>query len=1000
MARYMGGPRGRSRPRSSIAPPTSSDYDTSGSDDDQQEAIAAQEETVIPDSDDPASSSQVCLLSASSLLSLTDDRFWKDGQSDVAPQHPEDQFDSDSAMEDDAEELEGESAQDIPNDSNYEGSNESNAIAATTDQSARDNDEDAVNEEESQSPVVRPKRQRSLSIEIHYRSRFSPNRPVYQPQPLPIAYGWMAKGVQDHVEDLHLHGIPVCHSVESKKKIQVLGEYTWIKFTPSQDRTYEKYPAVYVPGNSRTWQGLMLDTSLPKAAVGHDSSQAVHDDSYNRQSRYPYEPTFRALEYTQPDNSFKHVDIVTDVNTLTKLHAFIIGISSGVPKGESFRLDLFSVRDTLFLLPSQKPGSSQVGPDPKKLRRDLKSEVPHWCADVIGHIGTSSPKLPYSGNHYRVVRYRFGDVVVAVRVKVDIVYEHRKDAKRANVDPLRDVQPVFWPKQDTDVAQVWKTTVKEQGLGTKPAGAGIVSVRYTWEDKMRKLKAMFPHVWFSRTPFVIDCEVNSPDLEIKGASLINSRNFFTSFEQGWQHSLRRLAGLLGYLQRRTRELGGNLILIADPDQICFVLCTPVVKRPALPEDLAMKFWGPDTEAAARDRRAEKTPESDESELTPVSQTPSLPEGSDIATVGMSQPNNSQAGMEAISDCVTVRGGRSPTRAERQRKQGIDPAKMVQDWKTSVKKKKKRAQKPANVDGAGYDSDDEDTPDHDRAESFDAGGSSGEDSIMVGESAHESGIENADPAMNRLMLQMNPREGSEQEHGNVEGEVGRSFTGRGRVSQREDFSQEPVHIDQISSVLRRDDVEILRGQHSLLMVPRNESRSHDAEARRSIGPNHQQQGFDDTVFPSAPTPPGPSDFDEEGKLIDRRASNRDQFEADSDDGNEAPPPRRVSDNYHPTVTVRRPRVKYTGPASRPSRPRVPPNRTLWQRPSPVQAEVVEVEDDSLSSSVDEYDDDVDDDAEEPGTIHVADSDSDQGSAAADGVPGGGQGNRSQSRDSNE
>lgn len=595
-------------------------------------------------------------------------------------------------------------------------------------------------------------------------------------------------------------------------------------------------------GNSRTWQGLELDTNLQEAAVGHDPSQAVHDDSFNRQPRYPYEPTFRALEYTQQDNSFKHIDIVTDVTTLTKLLAFIMGASSGRPVNEPFRLDLFSVRDTLFLVPSQKPGSSQVGPDPKRLRRDPRRVVPDWCDDVVGHIGTRSPRLPYSGNHYRVVRYRFGNIVLAVRVKVDFVYEHRKDAKREDVDPLRDVQPVFWPKLDSDVAQVWKTTVKQQGLGTRPAGAGIASVRYIWQDKMRKLKQLFPQMWFSRTPFVIDCEVNYPDLEIKGAALINSRNSFSSFERGWQHSLRRLAGLLQYLQRRTRELGGNLILIADPGQICFVLLKPVVTRPALPEDLAMKFWGPDTEKAARDRQAEEhresTAESDDSGLSVRSKTPSLPDDSELAAVGKSQPNGSQADVEVLSDWITVRGGRSPTREERQRKQGIDPVKMVQDWNTSVKKEK-RARSSAHVDGAGYDSDDEDTSDHDMADSFDDGGYSGEDSIMVGESALETGFEGDNAVMNQLMLQMNPREDSEQGHGNVASDVGRSFAGRGRVSHREDLLREPVHIDQISSVFRRDDVEILRGQHSLLMVPRNVTRrprsSEDNDHRYPPGP---------------------------------------------------------------------------------------------------------------------------------------------------------------------
>lgn len=95
----------------------------------------------------------------------------------------------------------------------------------------------------------RPKRQRSLSIPIHYTSQFTTGQPIFEPQPLPIAYGWMVKGTAEHIEDLHLSGIPFCNKeVHSKTKIEVLGEYTWIDVTPSQLQSYERFPAIYVPG--------------------------------------------------------------------------------------------------------------------------------------------------------------------------------------------------------------------------------------------------------------------------------------------------------------------------------------------------------------------------------------------------------------------------------------------------------------------------------------------------------------------------------------------------------------------------------------------------------------------------------------------------------------------------------------------------------------------------------------------------------------------------------
>lgn len=109
--------------------------------------------------------------------------------------------------------------------------------------------DNGIKENELDEKEPPPKRQRSLSIPIHYKSRFTTGQPIFEPQPLPIAYGWMVRGTAEHIEDLHLSGIPVCtREIHSKMKIEVLGEYTWIEITPSQEESYERFPAIYVPG--------------------------------------------------------------------------------------------------------------------------------------------------------------------------------------------------------------------------------------------------------------------------------------------------------------------------------------------------------------------------------------------------------------------------------------------------------------------------------------------------------------------------------------------------------------------------------------------------------------------------------------------------------------------------------------------------------------------------------------------------------------------------------
>lgn len=643
-------------------------------------------------------------------------------------------------------------------------------------------------------------------------------------------------------------------------------------------------------GNARTWQGLKIDESLDQDDIRSITSQRIRDDNLNRQPRYPYEPAFRALESAKKATSFKEIDIVTDAETLTQLLSFITGTPSARRAKESFRLELTSVRNTLFIHPSHKPGSSQAGPPSKKVRHDPRASVPDWAADVLGHASTHEPKLPYSGGHYRLVRYRFGHVVLAVRVKVDFAYEHRKDSARLQADPLRGVQPQFMPRQQGDVAQVWRTTVKAQGMGTKPGSAGVASVRYAWQDPKERMRALLPGLWFSRTPFVIDCTVGYPDLRVRAAALVNSRKWYPSYERGYQGSLRRLAGLLRHLRERTREMGGGVVLIADPVQVCFVLLKPVISKPALPEELVMKFWGADAEREERERQAEmdrdSTPEQEQSDLTDLSDTPSLPPESDIANVGLSQPQDSQAGAETSPSRVA---GGSPVRAERQIAQGIDPVKMVKDWNKSVDNPVRQS---VEGDGPIYENGNGNGDDaqYDADASFDGYRSSSQGSVMFGESAHEPGCEGADAVLNDLVLQMNTAQVAPHD-------------GDGRMA----------------AVARSRGTEVLRGQHSLLMAdrhltagmhtsdddgewpPRPPSALH-GRITNAVSASHGGSGARDYLAsrpnspftPNPPTPLGPSDFDEDWNIIDRQRRNRDQMEADSSDEDGIPAARRVPD----------------------------------------------------------------------------------------------------------
>lgn len=388
-------------------------------------------------------------------------------------------------------------------------------------------------------------------------------------------------------------------------------------------------------GNTRNWHGIPPDSNLHS---GH-RRPLLGNEHLARQPTFPYEPTFRALENACNDNpdqaNFRTISVVTDTDTLCQLFTLISTPSKTTP----FRLELSTVRNTLFIAPGQHRGRGFTKKDGGER---IKNAMPAWAADTLRFVGAAGPKLPYSGGHYRVVRYRMGDVVCAVRGRVDFVYENRSmptqptgDEKEDHEeeDPLQGVRPEIIQGggagagsedgvdgADTVDIQTWRTTVQQLGLGTKPDTAGMASVRFPSDSAQENMEAMLPALWFGRVPFLVDTVV-SPQLDIQEANLIYVGGRYKTWEQTHQGSLQLLSGLLKKLKQVTRALGGNCILVCDPVQQCFMVMKPVIKKWPLPEELAAKFWGPDDDPAETEYAS--TIVSESSALTPIAScTPS------------------------------------------------------------------------------------------------------------------------------------------------------------------------------------------------------------------------------------------------------------------------------------------------------------------------------------------------------------------------------------------
>lgn len=459
-----------------------------------------------------------------------------------------------------------------------------------------------------------------LDVPLSYRQR----RPQ-ETDHLPLTDGWLFRGVRTRVGDLALADIVAVAGTIAARRLgcpEVLCEYTWVETNGAGGGA--AWPAVYVPGNAPVWRGMLRGGDLKQAR----RALSVRDEHTQRQPLFPYEPTFRALEEAQAHAQARHsetagkhirepihfgaVEVVSDADTLAHLFAFI---SSSYPsKTAPFRLELSMVRNTLFISKAEHPRRGNTAK-----RGRVPTTMPDWVTDAVLSLGTRGAHVPFSGGHWRLIRYRLGTMVCVVRAKVDFVYENRQTVGEIIVDPLKGMKPEIVKGDEESDIDIWKTTVKSVGGGTQAGAPGLVIVRYQSEDAKEKLVRNMPAIWFGRVSSVIDAVV-SPKLEVMDISLLSVRAKYVRWEKQHQASLKRMAGLLKRLKCVTRALGGSCITVADPSQRCFTILKPVIKRTPVPEDVAVRFWGEDDDPD--ETEYESTAASMVSELSNLSRTPS------------------------------------------------------------------------------------------------------------------------------------------------------------------------------------------------------------------------------------------------------------------------------------------------------------------------------------------------------------------------------------------
>lgn len=327
----------------------------------------------------------------------------------------------------------------------------------------------------------------------------------------------------------------------------------------------------------------------------HDGAQGhiTRDEHLARQPAFPYEPTLRALADTQRKKltNFQTVDICSDSTTLSQLFAFISG-----SRLKPFRLELSTVHNTLFIVPKQHRGLGHTVTKslPGFVNDMVPGVIPDWAADAANRLGTYESDLPYSGGHYRVVRYRLGGLVCVVRGKVDFIYKGRGVPSRVQFDPLGGLRPKVIPTMDAEgknaegTIGTWMTTVHRYRVGPKAGSPGVTCVRFASRPEEMKLAEKMPELWFGRVPAMVDAAV-SDCLEVEDATLHIASDSYKVWEEEHQSSLKVMAGFLRKLKQVTHDAGGHCVLVGDPLGRCSLMHEPVLKKRPVPEELVVKF---------------------------------------------------------------------------------------------------------------------------------------------------------------------------------------------------------------------------------------------------------------------------------------------------------------------------------------------------------------------------------------------------------------------------
>lgn len=223
-----------------------------------------------------------------------------------------------------------------------------------------------------------------------------------------------------------------------------VASYNWIE---------NPKPTILVPGIPPVWS---VPEIIPHLTPDIGGRIRYIDQNADRNPWSPLEPLFRAVRATNPGYDFKSLDIVTDRRPIRHLLDF----ADGEAEEFKFRVDIVG---KIALFTRMETATREIIP----------------AGEYRGNRHTfeaSYTKIPDyaqgSTSHYRVIRYRLGDLQLLIRSAFDAYLEEKVQGQRAKADMKTSTQNDVVRSHAKDLSDVEAPSTQQQ---SEPPGVTVVA---------------------------------------------------------------------------------------------------------------------------------------------------------------------------------------------------------------------------------------------------------------------------------------------------------------------------------------------------------------------------------------------------------------------------------------------------------------------------------------------------------------------------------------------